>query len=289
MLGTVTYPVEILPCCFLSSWVAIGLACLGPPSKRQVVTIVVCIGNAVAFGFFFFPLLNEPSKVILSILFSISFALTAVFGIWTMTVDPMDVNVTRAEAGQRPEMDARAYCKKCNTYVRTDSKHCYDCNKCVSNFDHHCPWLNTCIGTRNYFYFYASIWSLLVMLAVSSTAGVWVMAEFAIYSTDTLGLGSVFFWVTSAVLATVNIPLCFLDLTLVVFHTYLCISDKTTYEHLTGKVSQKKARYQCEDESESCDAWSREERGMQHFSVTGRFDPVQGLAGQRGSQLSHLS
>ncbi|CAE7576091.1 ZDHHC11 [Symbiodinium natans] len=222
-----------------------------PPSKRQVVTIGICIGNAVAFVMFLFPLLYEPYRLLFSIIFGFSFVLTAVFGIFTMTVDPMDLNVSRAEEGLQPEHDAMAYCKNCRVNVQLDSKHCWDCNKCVSNYDHHCPWLNTCIGTRNYFYFYVSIWSLLVMLATSSTADVLVIVEHARDSTNALGLGSVLVWLISIILALVDIPLCFLDSTLVAFHTYLCVLDITTYDYLTGKTSQKKARWKEQRECET--------------------------------------
>ena len=195
---------------------------------------------------FLFPLLYEPFRLIFGIIFGVSFTLTALFGIVTMTVDPMDINVWRCEEGLAPEQDAMAYCKNCRVNVQLDSKHCWDCNKCVSNYDHHCPWLNTCIGTRNYLYFYISIWSLLVMLAVSSTADILVIVNHAAAagdSTNALGLGNILVWLISIVLALLNIPLCFLDSTLVVFHTYLVVLDITTYDYLTGKTSQKKARW----------------------------------------------
>ena len=46
------------------------------------------------------------------------------------------------------------FCRICNSYVGTKSKHCSTCNKCVSEFDHHCEWLNNCIGQLNYAEFF---------------------------------------------------------------------------------------------------------------------------------------
>ena len=206
-----------------------------------------------------------------------------------MTVDPMDLNVSRAEEGLQPEHDAMAYCKNCRVNVQLDSKHCWDCNKCVSNYDHHCPWLNTCIGTRNYFYFYVSIWSLLVMLATSSTADVLVIVEHARDSTNALGLGSVLVWLISIILALVDIPLCFLDSTLVAFHTYLCVLDITTYDYLTGKTSQKKARWK---EQRECETHEGREVQRSDLAVRNRrmLDAVPHFGGapapnRRGSRL----
>ena len=226
--------------------------------------------------------------MIFSIIFSISFVLMAVAGISTMTVDPMDLNVSRAEEGLQPQSDAMAYCKNCRVNVQLDSKHCWDCNKCVANYDHHCPWLNTCIGTRNYVYFYVSIWSLLVMLATSSTADVLIIVEHARDSRNPLGLNSVLVWIIGVGLALVNIPLCFLDSTLVAFHTYLCFWDMTTYDYLTGKTSQKKARWreQRQSDAESRDVRSRE--GVQHAVQRGRFDTMPGFGGPVAMYSSQL-
>jgi len=250
-----------------------------PPSKRQVVTISVCLGNAVAFGLFYYPLLQQPSKMILCILFSSSFVVTVIFGICTMTIDPMDPNVARAEEGLPPEEGAMAFCKNCRVNVHLDAKHCWDCNKCVANYDHHCPWLNTCIGTRNYFYFYVSIWALLAMLATNSTAGVLVLVEHIRDPINPLGLGEAAIWLISVCLGLVNLPLCFLDSTLVAFHTYLCVLDITTYDYLTGKTSQKKAKWKEQRE------WAKEEeardRERRDFGYGG---PVRGS--QLGSDFS---
>lgn len=268
-----------------------------PLSFRQVVTITVCLGNAVAYVFFLHPLLSfseglqvpgtdpSPSALqgtpgtagtqgtvespavgqvsqihaleavavtgtgnnnslqhfdFLTIFFVASFVVTVLSGICTMTIDPVDPLVVQAEEGDHQVHEDVLYCRYCRASVQLDSKHCWDCNKCVANFDHHCPWLNTCIGTRNYAWFYVAIWSFLVMLGTSSTVGVLVLVEHTKREENPLGLDVVYIWVIGVILSVINMSLCFLDLTLVIFHTYLCIRQITTYEYITGKVSKRK-------------------------------------------------
>ena len=284
---------------------------LGPLSFRQVVTITVCLGNAVAYLFFLHPLLStftpntfaapDGTAVIeapvsqvsqvhaleavavsrsqsghsldqfdcLTILFVASFVVTVLCGICTMTIDPVDPLVVQAEEGDHQVHEDVLYCRYCRASVQLDSKHCWDCNKCVANFDHHCPWLNTCIGTRNYAWFYVAIWSFLVMLGTSSTAGVLVLVEHTKRAQNPLGLDVVYIWVIGVILSVINISLCFLDLTLVVFHTYLCVRQITTYEYITGKVSKrKKEREKNKEKNDFRERSFREndyERGSAHY------------------------
>ena len=305
----------------------------GPLSFRQVVTITVCLGNAVAYLFFLHPLLSptaaqpvqqaglngltggvgvnveetpagQVSHVtnaaleavnsvairansfdtgggqdhvnhvsdshsfcfecdeVFTILFVASFALTVFCGIFTMTIDPVDPLVVQAEEGDHEVHEDVLFCRYCRASVQLDSKHCWDCNKCVANFDHHCPWLNTCIGTRNYVWFYISIWSFLVMLGTSSTAGCLVLVEHTKQAQNPLGIDVIYIWVIGVILSVINISLCFLDLTLVVFHTYLCIRQITTYEYITGKVSKRKKEQKEKNKERS---FREPERGSAHY------------------------
>jgi hypothetical protein len=46
----------------------------------------------------------------------------------------------------------------------------------VANFDHHCLYLNTCVGSNNYWSFFATIMSMLLLLLIEISAAVWVLA-----------------------------------------------------------------------------------------------------------------
>lgn len=238
-----------------------------PWSKRQALTIVVCISDAVFFMTVLLPLLPahtdsgwatvSPRWGLLG-LFVTAFLVTIVAGVITITTDPLDPLVAAAEAGDLDDgMDSDEdvlHCRYCETFVQLDSKHCWECNKCVANFDHHCPWLNTCIGTLNYGSFYTAIWALLAMLGVMMVVSTFMLAEVFYSGTDgeeevnLYGLGKVELLFLLGVLAIVNGALWVLDLTLVIFHSYLCIHDITTFEYLTGKTSKKKERIRQERE-----------------------------------------
>ncbi|CAE8734795.1 unnamed protein product, partial [Polarella glacialis] len=228
-----------------------------PPSLRLVTTIVICVGDAVAFGAFLAPLLNAAVSWPLLAAFSASFLVMFVAGAWTMSVDPIDPLVVEADRAAEMDGAEMLFCRYCDSNVQLESKHCWECNKCVANFDHHCPWLNTCIGARNYGGFYVSIWALFVMLGVASAAAVLVLVEAVQVHKEAvllgqeedknvLGLNEVATLVIASLVLAVNIPLFLLDFTLVIFHTYLCCENITTYEYLTGKVSKKKEHKKAE-------------------------------------------
>jgi hypothetical protein len=56
------------------------------------------------------------------------------------------------------------FCETCEIYRPPRTVHCARCDTCVENFDHHCPWLGSCIGKRNYKYFYAQSFTMVVQI-----------------------------------------------------------------------------------------------------------------------------
>lgn len=254
-----------------------------PPSLRQITTITVCLGDAVVFGAFMTPLLQDQARWNLLTAFVLAFIATGSTGIWVMSVDPIDPMVIQAEEGGSDESMESAdeeilRCRYCDADVQLDSKHCWECNKCVASFDHHCPWLNTCIGERNYAVFYVAIWALLVMLGLVVAAAVLLLAELIAAGgpqRSVYGLGEAPLYAILVTILIINTPLWLLDLTLVAFHSYLCWMDITTFEYLTGKVSRRREAKKAERQT------SRDHQGQRELEVVPRAH-VDGVP-----QLSH--
>lgn len=120
-------------------------------------------------------------------------------------------------------------CRECLIEQPLRSKHCFDCGMCVALYDHHCPWLSNCIGEKNRFYFW---WYLL-------------FENFLLTSTITLlcssiSLNSIFWsWALKNFLLILSILICIsfegLVIFLLLFHSYLAASNKTTWEVLSRK------------------------------------------------------
>ena len=54
------------------------------------------------------------------------------------------------------------FCSICHIFRPNRAKHCRHCDVCIDVFDHHCPWTGTCIGIRNYKYFMAFVFTVLL-------------------------------------------------------------------------------------------------------------------------------
>lgn len=209
--------------------------------------MVVVVVDLLLFCSVIVPLFDSATRVWYAVPFALSFLAMAVTGILTMATDPIDENSERdlASKGQLEDGYDTSFCRYCQAYVHWESIHCWSCQKCVARFDHHCPWLNTCIGVKNYGSFYVAIVCLFVVLSIMFAAATHLLVLHV--SGDISGS---FMWfegvveeielIALIVILVVNVPFLCLNATLVAFHTYLCVSDITTYDFLTGKVSKRR-------------------------------------------------
>ena len=79
--------------------------------------------------------------------------------------------------------------------TQAETRWCRACGKSVPGLDHHCPWLNTCVGTRNYVFFLALVFTAVAqhtlgVLAAVLTPTVWFapgVAPFSVVSPAVFG------------------------------------------------------------------------------------------------------
>lgn len=212
-----------------------------PPSVRMLLTITILAANAVVFAAVLNPLITGVARWVLLASFWLAWLVVVAAGGWAMTIDPIDPMVLEA-TGEMPDDDMMLECPYCDSCVQLETKHCKVCNKCVAKFDHHCPWLNTCIGARNYPQFFVAMASQLVVFGLVVGISITTMVEVVQDSVhhQELGLSQAGLLAVLAVVLSVNTPLSFLNLSLLGFHIFLCYEDLTTYDYVTGKVSQRK-------------------------------------------------
>lgn len=127
---------------------------------------------------------------------------------------------------------SRRLCTYCNIFRPTRYKHCHRCNSCVIGHDHHCPLTGTCIGQRNYFYFVFFLFAINSLLIFSSVVSIYLICSqpgsAAKRVKNEPGLTFIAIWSSSFFIL-------FQLFYLLLFHIYLIIEGKTTYEYYKGK------------------------------------------------------
>ncbi|XQJ25424.1 palmitoyl acyltransferase 7, putative [Leishmania guyanensis] len=121
------------------------------------------------------------------------------------------------------------FCRRC---TRLSSKHCKACNKCVEGFDHHCKWLNMCVGDKNYRLFFSFVSAAVCVSLAGFAGGMTYLAKWwhvlAKNHNAYFRVGPIVMCVLIAIGVGPMIHL-------LLFHTYLCIIGKTTYQHIVDK------------------------------------------------------
>nr|XP_009413042.1 PREDICTED: protein S-acyltransferase 10-like isoform X2 [Musa acuminata subsp. malaccensis] len=113
-------------------------------------------------------------------------------------------------------------CTYCNIIQPPRAKHCHDCDKCVLQFDHHCVWLGTCIGQGNHCRFWWYIFEETILC-------VWTVVLYITFLHSEIVKAWWKDFIAIVLLALLLFCLIFL-LLLLVFHSYLALTNQTTYE-----------------------------------------------------------
>ncbi|SOV76615.1 palmitoyltransferase, putative [Plasmodium sp. gorilla clade G3] len=117
------------------------------------------------------------------------------------------------------------YCQICDIYQILRSKHCQVCKRCVRTFDHHCPWINNCVAenNRSFFllYLYFEVFTIWYSIKYISHV-VYLM----LYDDN----GFLFVWFI--ILIITMIFFFVMALCLIIYHSYLCLINETTWENI---------------------------------------------------------
>lgn len=122
----------------------------------------------------------------------------------------------------------RRYCFRCRRVIPMRARHCKRCDECILCFDHHCFFLGVCIGEKNHRVFWTFVFleSLLVIAALVLT-----VLSFRESRSGELASWARLNW--PFVLVILNlVPFGILVLGLCVLHSYLAVTNQTTYETL---------------------------------------------------------
>ena len=120
-----------------------------------------------------------------------------------------------------------------NSYQPPRAHHCSANDDCVDKFDHHCPWVGTTIGRRNYrtFIFFVFGTTILCVYVI----GICAYQIKLKYDERSSGTRRVLNAIGDAPAAFVILVLAFLGFWFVAilsgFHSYLIITNQTTYEN----------------------------------------------------------
>lgn len=196
-------------------------------SSNVFIQIYILQQNAKDFGD------EESSAFIIFTIVSFSSDIAVfVFGLLATIRDPSDITVHEERycrlTKQRFDDSAFEYfCNHCDTNVKEFSKHCGRCQRCAQMFDHHCVWLNNCIGYNNYRVFFCLLCVTLLHSANIIALLGWNLGH---------GDSSVPHWraveIVSYTFIAIN-GLAFLLLGyLLLYHIWLSIVGKTTYQHI---------------------------------------------------------
>lgn len=136
---------------------------------------------------------------------------------------PRGMNKFVEEDVMRQNMAKIKLCSRCKTYKPPRAHHCSTCKRCYLRYDHHCTLLDTCIGFHNYKFFY----QFMVLNLIST--GFFLLTIFIrmlAYEPESTSIRVNY--IISMALFCVELVL---NLSLLIFHTWLISMNETTIEH----------------------------------------------------------
>jgi len=134
----------------------------------------------------------------------------------------LGVILSNKEEAQAPHLHL---CTHCNIIQPIRTKHCNECERCVSRYDHHCFFVGGCVGQKNHSVFWLY---LLVQSFLIAWAFVMVVPD---GFTDTSTISGWFYTNGLAlVVSVVLFTMFFLPFGLWLFHSYLMLTNQTTWE-----------------------------------------------------------
>lgn len=221
-----------------------------PLNAFQLASFVVFALDVSLTATILLPSFETPALAGLSVTLILLSILVVVATVVTTYVDPVDRLVFVADDNVKPlvaeDVSRFVVCDLCG-HVDRKSKHCRTCNKCVARFDHHCKWLNTCVGQANYRHFLCLISFVALFTSFVVTVAI-VVVVFAATSDNVEALwlarygayNAVVLYFAIGFLFVLNVPLFYLDLQLVVLHSYLVWRGLSTFEYINMRVQDAK-------------------------------------------------
>lgn len=129
------------------------------------------------------------------------------------------------------EDPASSFCYTCEISRPSHASHCSDCDNCVLGLDHHCAVLNNCIGLRNYPFFL-----MLLPSVFFTTVSLMFQIRIPGYEKQEGVEHSTTYTFIIAISMTIAIVSLLFVSGLLLYHTWLVCVNKTTRQHLRGKV-----------------------------------------------------